>query len=185
MTGVNGLILIPIGEVSPGDLFEAKRLIKEAFRGKLEVHVSTARINPPMHLIDWDRLQYRADLVTQWVSSITPTLRRAGYLVVGVCGCDAYVEGLNFVFGLAMPALGAATVYTRRLVASRREQYVERIAKEVVHETGHLLGLQHCSDKGCVMSFSNSILDVDRKSYMFCDKCWRKVEERLNVDNEG
>jgi archaemetzincin len=185
LAGVGGLILIPVGGIGPGELFEAKQLIQQAFKRKLEIHVSTSRINPPMHHIEWDRLQYRADHVARWIADMTPTIRKAGYLVIGVCGCDAYVEGLNFVFGLAIPAIGVATVYTRRLVSRDREQYIERIAKEVVHETGHLLGLQHCNDRRCVMSFSNSVLDVDRKSYTFCDNCWRKIEGRLNVDNKG
>jgi len=43
--------------------------------------------------------------------------------------------------------------------------------KEAVHEVGHTLGLAHCTNSSCVMFFSNSILDTDRKKSAFCEKC--------------
>ena len=90
---------------------------------------------------------------------------------------DAYVKGLNFVFGHADPNAGVAAVYTRRLkpefygYVPDLMLYAKRAAKEVVHEIGHLLGLGHCTIPGCVMNFSNSIYEVDEKSDDFCDKC--------------
>lgn len=38
-----------------------------------------------------------------------------------------------------------------------------RTLKEAVHELGHILGLAHCPDAGCVMHFSNALADTDRK----------------------
>jgi archaemetzincin len=40
-----------------------------------------------------------------------------------------------------------------------------------VHELGHVFGLEHCPDPECVMHFSNSLLDTDRKSTSFCSQC--------------
>ena len=42
---------------------------------------------------------------------------------------------------------------------------------EAVHEIGHLLGIGHCPEPTCVMHFSNSLYDTDRKSPMFCGQC--------------
>ena len=46
-----------------------------------------------------------------------------------------------------------------------------RAVKEAVHELGHLLGLGHCPDPACVMAFSNSLADTDRKGPGFCAPC--------------
>ena len=50
---------------------------------------------------------------------------------------------------------------------------LERVKKEAVHEIGHTFGLGHCLNKICVMSFSPSIFDVDRKEVHPCKKCER------------
>ncbi len=49
--------------------------------------------------------------------------------------------------------------------------FFERVKKELLHELGHTFGLGHCQDKGCIMSFSNSVLEVDLKGLGFCSKC--------------
>ncbi|MCE4615045.1 MAG: archaemetzincin family Zn-dependent metalloprotease [Desulfurococcales archaeon] len=180
MRKINGLLLYPIGYVSIDDLVRARLLIDEAFHKRVSTYIATAKTNPPVHLIDWNRIQYNAEEVTLWVSEKSRTILSSGFLVVGVCGCDAYVKGLNFVFGLAIPRLGVATVYTKRLETGDHELFIRRLAKEIAHETGHLFGLDHCSSRNCVMSFSNSISDVDRKNYRFCDNCWSRIEKLLS-----
>ncbi len=87
---------------------------------------------------------------------------------VYVLDCDGYYPGLNFVFGLAIPALRTAVVFTERL---RGVKFGERLAKEITHEGGHLYGLGHCRDPTCVMYFSNTIHDTDRKRVTFCHRC--------------
>ncbi|NAZ33257.1 MAG: hypothetical protein GU356_03035 [Pyrobaculum sp.] len=43
---------------------------------------------------------------------------------------------------------------------------------------GHLYGLGHCPDVRCVMHFSNGLLDTDRKTAYFCERCRRKLLAR-------
>lgn len=100
-----------------------------------------------------------------------------GELTLGVTGVDLTVPGLNFVFGLADPASRGAVISLARLYPEFYGQprdpglFKARALKEAVHELGHLLGLGHCPDPACVMAFSNSLSDTDRKGPEFCARC--------------
>jgi len=104
--------------------------------------------------------------------------------VLGITNVDLYVPRLNFVFGEAEYLGGAAIISLCRLRPEfygrpvNRELFIERSVKEAVHELGHTLGLDHCRDSSCVMFFSNSILDTDRKNVGFCEKCSSLVMAR-------
>jgi archaemetzincin len=98
-------------------------------------------------------------------------------VVLGVTGVDLTAPGLNFVFGLADPRSRAAVISLARLYPEFYGQprdprrFKARAVKEAVHELGHLLGLGHCPDPACVMSFSNSLADTDKKGPGFCAPC--------------
>jgi archaemetzincin len=76
---------------------------------------------------------------------------------------DIYYDNLNFVMGLAMYQLGG-------VVSTYRLRSPEMVAKECVHEAGHVLGLDHCKNR-CVMRFSNSIEDAEMKPDVLCERC--------------
>ena len=97
---------------------------------------------------------------------------------------DLYYTGLNFVFGLEDPTKSCTIVSLMRL---RTEFYDEmpsmitledRAVKEVLHEIGHYVGLDHCYNITCVMSFSPSVFDVDKKKRDFCEDCKVKMMAR-------
>jgi len=103
-------------------------------------------------------------------------LPRQGERLLGVVDADIYSPGLNFVFGLAAPGIQTAVISLTRL---RPEFYrrppdrallLERAIKEAIHEVGHLNKLAHCPDPACVMAFSNSVEDTDRKGRAFCPR---------------
>ena len=103
--------------------------------------------------------------------------------IMGITDVDLYATGLNFVFGEAHLSGHAAVVSLARLrpsfyrLAENNELLFKRAVKESVHELGHTYGLAHCSDRGCVMSFSNSIRDVDLKGEDFCQSCKRQYDQ--------
>lgn len=108
-------------------------------------------------------------------------------IVLGIVSEDLYEPGLNFVFGVASSLTKTAVISTYRLHNSfygLEEDYnlfMDRVTKEAVHEIGHTLGLGHCPNPKCVMHFSNSIEDTDRKSYYFCPICYEKVKKAIGL----
>ena len=144
--------------------------LKRAFNTEVSLGSS---LHLPSYLINTSRSQYRGSEVLTWVSE---SFSNRGKVIVGIVEGDAYVEGLNFIFGIASSALRTALVFTSRLRwMAGEELFRERVFKEIMHELGHVFGLSHCNNSECVMSFSNSVLDVDRKSWKYCINCFTKL----------
>jgi archaemetzincin len=105
---------------------------------------------------------------------------------LGTVNVDIFVPELNFVFGEAECPGKATLISLWRLrpefhgKAPNMDLFLERITKEAVHELGHALGLRHCANPFCVMYFSNSIFETDRKQSLFCTKCNLKAETAVN-----
>jgi len=170
-------IVVGIGLEGSGALDKALRIARQSLSLAFGFETHEARVRLEERFINALRMQVHAPSLNMFLREIFQDYD----IVVGVCDHDGYVEGLNFVFGLALPGYGVATVFIARLLCSNTEKFVERVTKEVLHEVGHLLGLEHCSNRRCVMSFSNSIIDVDAKSYKFCSRCAEKVR-RLGIE---
>lgn len=105
----------------------------------------------------------------------------AGDALLGVIDEDLFVADLNFIFGLAYG--NRAIISLARLrqefyaLSSDSDLFRERVLKEGVHELGHIFGLPHCTDRSCVMHFSNSIADTDFKRWRYCERCRGMLEE--------
>ena len=166
--------LIPVGEIEENVLSRLKSALAQVFPEGAEA----GRGMPlPARGYNQERGQYQASEVLYSLNR----LPREGERLLGVADVDLYTPGLNFVFGQAAPGIQTAVISLTRL---RPEYYgqapdnrllLERAIKEAVHETGHLLSLGHCPDPGCVMAFSNSLEDTDRKGQAFCPRCQGKI----------
>jgi archaemetzincin len=133
------------------------------------------------------RNQLNSDKLLRWLATTimnnTKSYDRTK-IILGVCNFDAYSSGLNFVFGQASLTGGVAAIYLPRLkqefygIAADISIFIERVLKESTHEVAHTFGLAHCPNQSCVMHFSNSIVDTDRKAKDFCNSCSSKLHQK-------
>lgn len=113
--------------------------------------------------------------VAKFIERTIPTL--------GVTEHDIYYKGLNFVFGLDDPR-GVCIISIARLKPEFYGQkpnfgiLTDRSVKEAVHEIGHNLGLGHCMHPFCVMAFSPSADDIDKKNKEFCSSCKMRLRSK-------
>jgi len=171
------VVLQPLEPVDSDVVYRVSLRLSELFK-VFEFSVSRKHLEVPRHTFNESRRQYNSSAILDELMR----LYERGFFgdcqrVVGIADVDAYVLGLNFVFGEALLQGPVATVYLIRLrpefygKASNRELLVERACKEVIHELGHTFGLRHCSNPKCVMHFSNTILDTDFKDLLYCLRC--------------
>ena len=155
-----------VGDVPSEVLFQVSSALEKVY--PLRTVIDPSREEPPIHTFDWKRLQYVASSFTLEFSKN----KSEKELLLLIADVDAYEDNLNFVFGIAMPSLSAASVFLKRLYPDdgNMNKFLSRTRKEAVHEVGHLLGLGHCINKKCVMSFSNSVFEVDYKGENLCEK---------------
>lgn len=125
------------------------------------------------------RGQYNSTAILAYLASLK---FRNCPVVLAITEVDIYATGLNFVFGEADSSSRVCVVSTFRLKPefygqNRNDKlYAKRIITEAIHEIGHVLGLGHCPNRNCVMFFSNSIIDSDRKGFKFCKNCENKIK---------
>lgn len=101
---------------------------------------------------------------------------------MGVTSYDLFVPGLNFVFGEARLPGRVGLISTYRLRPSSNDAddlFRERVVKEAIHEIGHMVGLEHCSNTSCVMYFSNTLADTDEKGADLCGQCQSQLRVQI------
>lgn len=135
--------------------------------------------NHPAHLNG--REQVDADrLLAGLNAAATP-----GTIQVGLTGLDMGVAIFTFVFGRAMREGHTAVVSLARLtpehygLASDPDLLMRRAVTEILHELGHVAGLGHCNDFGCIMHFAPNVESIDLRGAGFCDACSTALPRNL------
>ncbi len=171
------LRIIPVGPVEPGIIEILKRDIGQALPADVR---SGDVIEPPREAFDAGRAQYSAEAILNALAEQEADPREH---VLGVIDFDLYIPDLTFVFGAALGR--AALVSITRLrqefygLDADRGLFTRRVLTEAVHEAVHSYRMKHCFDPGCVMSFSRTIDDTDKKGFELCDSC-RATLSRLS-----
>jgi archaemetzincin len=160
------VLLVPYEPVEREDLEFLVRALSER---KMKVSIATER-KVPAAAFNRARQQYRGNLFLNAVRAEAPDR------VLAVTNYDLYANNLNFIFGLADEGKKSAVISLFRLrTGADEETFRRRAVKEAIHELGHTWGLSHCQNPRCVMHFSNSLEDTDRKETEWCESCDRKL----------
>jgi archaemetzincin len=164
--------IVPIGDVPA----QVKR---EASAGLRSVYDCDVTVHDPQSIpdgaFDRNRSQHRAEEFIELTSRVG-----RGEKNIGITTKDLYYRRRNYVFGLAYLNGNGSVVSTYRLQTSsdggitskpHSEVFADRVRKEIVHEIGHTFGLEHCDNERCVMSFSPTVREVDKKEQNLCGSC--------------
>ena len=176
------IYLVPAGNVDKKVLETIKERLPDSLPMTVKVEIA-----PQEKMLesayDPSRQQYSAEMILNDIfQRVNPDTRVESALVI--VDVDLYSKELNFVFGISDPSKGMGIISLTRL---RNEFYgqkpdnklfLERAVKEAIRELGHAWGLSHCPDQKCVMYFSNSLSDTDKKKSSFCHECHNKLHKR-------
>ena len=167
--------LLKIGKVEDFVLNSLEENLTDVFVGA-ECETLQETMPIPESAYNPTRKQYHSSIILANVRKFAE--KKLAYdRVLGITDVDLYVPHLNFVFGEAEFPGKYAVISLFRLRPEfygqppNKKLFLERTLKEAVHELGHTFGLKHCRNPSCVMFFSNSIIDTDRKGFSFCEKC--------------
>jgi len=173
------IYLLSLGLELP-EVFDAvARAVEDAFGVEVAIR---APFPIPEHALNEARGQYFSTVILR---SLGPSIPTDALRVLAITDVDLFVPQLNFVFGEAAIDGRVCIISLHRLRPEFYGQppdellFIERAVKEAIHELGHTFGLRHCSDPHCVMFFSNTIQDTDRKSAHFCEETARHLRPRL------
>lgn len=172
--------VLQIGEVDSLVVNRVCENVDVAF-GEKKTEIITKTQQIPREAYSEQRQQYRSDIMLKTIRDYAE--KEAGYdSVLGIVDVDIFVPRMSFVFGQAEVSGRVALISLWRLKPEfykrtpSLEVVIQRATKEAIHELGHTLGLKHCSNPYCVMYFSNSIFETDRKRSLFCDRCFYKTQ---------
>ncbi|MBI5225414.1 archaemetzincin family Zn-dependent metalloprotease [Candidatus Micrarchaeota archaeon] len=168
------ILLVQLESSFPHAKFLQKKLSEE-FGMETMVHPGIVKI--PNGFFNLRKHKWDAEKIISMLREHFSNTREGKFLVLGLCLEDIFADSLNFVYGLGEKNGNFGVVSGFRLNPTFYNEsfdlrlFETRALKESTHEIGHMLNLDHCKNKRCVMSFSPNIIFVDRKEEKFCQKC--------------
>jgi archaemetzincin len=168
--------LQPLGDAEPEVLESVIPALQEVFGVSAGIRGKSLPLN---RHYDEQRGQYNStSILHELEHAVGDVLHGAdGPQIVAITRQDLFIPILTYVFGEAALGGRIAVVSYHRF---REELYglapnpalvTERLAKVIVHEIGHSLGLVHCTGQECVMHAASYVEELDLKTHSFCSYC--------------
>ncbi|MFX1567123.1 MAG: archaemetzincin family Zn-dependent metalloprotease [Promethearchaeota archaeon] len=182
--------LLKIGDLDQLILLRLNHDLKGIFSSfNISININRDKLQLEKVEYNSERSQYNADRILKRIIKLTKNYE--SFRILGIIDKDIYSDPLNFVFGIAIKPITRVSetpVASLISVTRLREQFYNkpendnffelRILKEAIHELGHTFGLEHCNNL-CIMRFSNSLMDTDKKPAQFCESCRKKIKNFL------
>ncbi|MGB9628580.1 MAG: archaemetzincin family Zn-dependent metalloprotease [Thermodesulfobacteriota bacterium] len=171
-----GILIVPVGKVDRRVIEWLKTDLTKVFDKEVTIG---KELPEPDYAYNRKRNQYLSTAILKTL--IEPREFNSFEKILGIVDHDLYVPELNFVFGEATHK--AAVISITRLrqefyhLPEDQALFHKRVLTEAVHELGHTYGLGHCRNPQCVMFFSNSLVDTDRKGAEFCPNCKKRIKK--------
>jgi archaemetzincin len=134
----------------------------------------------------------RQILTTDVLTILKDNLPADAFCLLAITMEDLYPESSwNFVFGQASLSerVGVYSFarYDPAFYGDKRGKDYEKLilrrsCKVLVHETGHMFGLQHCIFFRCVMNGSNHLKESDSRPLYLCPVCLHKLHHSVGFD---
>lgn len=137
--------------------------------------------------------RYDAGKIIEWLSA---SAKDSILSVVGLTSEDIYTTKLDKegrikkpestyavwgIFGLGYRPGKSCIIADHRLLTGDEQKSDHRLRTVTIHEIGHNLGLQHCVNKGCIMSDANEkITTVDQSGNDYCRSCNQQAGRQGN-----
>ncbi|MHA2036177.1 MAG: archaemetzincin family Zn-dependent metalloprotease [Promethearchaeota archaeon] len=185
------LHLQKIGNLDESILNNLKSSLEQEFAEfNIEIQINTNQVYLTDREYNKSKQQFNASKILKKLEKEFPS--KDYFRILGILDKDIYTKNFNFIFGIASMNTGKALISFTRL---RESFYKEnkllyrkfesnkntevRILKEAIHELGHTFELKHCSNL-CVMQFSDSLKEADKKPIKFCNSCLQLLKGVLS-----
>jgi len=167
--------LVRIGAVAPSVMRQLRQDLARSLAHA--VWISPREIDPAP-AFDPARGQY---LATRLLEMLAAFPAQENVQRIGIAEVDLFLPVFTHVFGAAQldGTVGVASLHRLRpeFEGDRPDagRTRSRLAKEVLHELGHTLGLVHCRVPWCAMAASRLPEQVDLKDAAYCSPCAARV----------
>jgi archaemetzincin len=165
------ICLLPLGSVSEEILTWVAAVVEQVLEQPVRALPSR---DLPLSCYDAHRDQYFSTGLIKKMLNWAP---REALKILGLTPADLFIPIMKYLVGEAQVGGRGAVVSLFRLrpefygLPPNQDLYLERVAKEAVHELGHTFGLTHCRDPLCVMNSSCLIGETDCKGTELCTTC--------------